>query len=337
MASSLTALVTVLTCAAVGFGVLLPAPTRESESPNDAGHTWDLSTGSTIAYEHVPARGNPRATPVVLLHGGPGTPSSSASDTGLALASAGYDVWAYDQVGAGRSERLDDPTEYTVDRNVDDLEAIRKEVGAERVVLIGSSWGATLAAAYMAKHPERVARAVMVSPGTLWAPAWEERTKGELWDRVPQEGLERVAELTSSKRLLAWSLLMEVNPRAAHSLIDDDEIDAIFAELIGVVAGAATCQPTQHVGPPATRPGYYANQLVSADELRQPDPRPALTQLTTPVLVVRGECDYIHPDVAQEYVETFRAAELRTVPGAGHVIRADRPMLYHAALLEFLE
>ncbi|WP_317986001.1 hypothetical protein [Streptomyces sp. 5-10] len=49
------------------------------------------------------------------------------------------------------------PTGYTVARQVADLEAARRRIGANRVVLLGSSWGATLAAEYMAAHQLTVA------------------------------------------------------------------------------------------------------------------------------------------------------------------------------------
>lgn len=67
----------------------------------------------------------------VLHHGGPGTPGAGPSFSAWgALTRAGLDVYGYDQVGAGRSERLDDPTEYTVHRQVADLEAVRRQLGA---------------------------------------------------------------------------------------------------------------------------------------------------------------------------------------------------------------
>jgi proline iminopeptidase len=58
------------------------------------------------------------------------------------LASDGFYVYVYDQVGRGRSSRLADPRGYTMERDVSDLEAIREEIGAERTVLIGHSYGA---------------------------------------------------------------------------------------------------------------------------------------------------------------------------------------------------
>ena len=72
------------------------------------------------------------------------------------LAQRGFDVYVYDQTGSGLSARLNDPRAYTVARHVADLEAIRQTIGAARMILIGDSWGATLAANYIAAHPDRV-------------------------------------------------------------------------------------------------------------------------------------------------------------------------------------
>ena len=59
------------------------------------------------------------------------------------------------RAGHRKSSRLDDPRGYTLKRDVSDLAAIREEIEAERVVLIGHSYGGTIAAAY---YPERVAK-----------------------------------------------------------------------------------------------------------------------------------------------------------------------------------
>lgn len=70
--------------------------------------------------------------------------------------------WSYnDQVGTGRSSRLQDPRQYTIARNVADLEAIRGRIGADRMVLVGHSWGTQVAAGYLAAHPTHVARVLL--------------------------------------------------------------------------------------------------------------------------------------------------------------------------------
>ena len=329
-ATALTALVAALT-------VLAPQPVPAlGEAPAPSGR-WQLSTGSELAYDHLPAVGAARPFPVVLLHGGPGTPGSGLSAVGGPIAARGFDVYSYDQIGAGRSERLADPSGYTVARNVADLEAVRQTLGAPRMVLVGSSWGATLAASYLAAHPDRVAGVAFVSPGALWSPAWVDDGEGDVWDRVPPAQERRVDEITGGSRHTAWSLLMHVNPRAAHAFAGDDELDAVFAQVLRTVASAGTCDPTRPLEYAAGRPGFYANQLVAADELERPDPRPALRTINTPALVLRGECDYKRPEIAAEYAATIPGAVLQEIPDAGHLIRADQPRAYESALLGFLD
>ncbi|PZG29080.1 hypothetical protein C1I98_32490 [Spongiactinospora gelatinilytica] len=158
--------------------------------------------------------GDRQSTPVILLHGGPGAPDAKPSPLEPALTSAGFDVYAHHQVGAGLSNRLPDASGYTVARHVADLDALRVAIRADRVVLVGTSWGATLTAAYLAAHPDRVARAVVTSPGMIWSSAFpgdrhmtasglRDQT-GVLWDRHP--------------RLLLSAVLVEVaGPRATRA------------------------------------------------------------------------------------------------------------------------
>ncbi|WP_373281536.1 alpha/beta fold hydrolase [Microtetraspora fusca] len=127
-------------------------PGRDGPAAGSDVRYWNLPTGSRIAYSHVPASGAARPTPVVFLHGGPGTANDGVSPAGKALAADGFDVYAYDQLGAGRSSRLSDVTGYTVARQVADLDAIRREIGTEKIILVGQSWGGALAAHYMAAH-----------------------------------------------------------------------------------------------------------------------------------------------------------------------------------------
>ncbi|MFI5794490.1 alpha/beta hydrolase [Streptomyces sp. NPDC051677] len=159
---------------------------------------WTLPTGSRLAYTHLPAEGVRRPAPVIVLHGGPGTPGDGPDPLERLLATRGHDVFSYDQLGAGRSTRLADPAGYTVARQVADLEAVRRRIGAERVILLGASWGATLAAEYLAAHPDRVARMVLTSPGVLWAPAWQDRAEGDIWDRLTPDRQRRIDELEAS-------------------------------------------------------------------------------------------------------------------------------------------
>ncbi|WP_242908145.1 alpha/beta fold hydrolase [Actinomadura terrae] len=297
---------------------------------------WQLSTGSRIAYTRTPAHGRARPEPVVRLHGGPGTPGAGPDDLDRALAATGFDVYTYDQLGSGRSQRLDDPRGYTVARQVADLEAIRLRIGAPRLILAGSSWGATLAAAYLAAHPGNVARVVFTSPGALWAREWEKSGEGEIWDRLSPAQRARMDELENRPQLVAWSLLMAVNPRSAHALLPDEEIDPLFDELLSSVGSAATCHPGRPLHEAVSRSGFYSNQLTSEDARGVPDPRPALRRAAAPALVLRGQCEFKRWEIAREYRDTIPGARLVQIPGAGHVIDAEQPRLYRDAVVAFL-
>ncbi len=122
---------------------------------------WQLPTGSVIAYsEYDPPAGVALKTDaVVYLHGGPGVRQGPFDqDIYGRFAGNGFRVFLYDQAGSGLSGFLPHLRDYTVARSVADLEAIRQKIGVEKMILIGHSWGSTLAASYMAKFPDHVAR-----------------------------------------------------------------------------------------------------------------------------------------------------------------------------------
>ena len=141
--------------------VPLPQPTSET-------HYWDLSTGSRIAYIFHPAEGNAHSAPIIYLHGGPAVPTRTSNyEFFKQFTQDGFNVYLYDQIGTGLSSQPDDISDYTLERNVADLEAIRQEIGAEKIILVGTSWGSVLAAYYLEQYPDNVEKVVYMSPGVL--------------------------------------------------------------------------------------------------------------------------------------------------------------------------
>ena len=97
--------------------------------------------------------GNPRGTPVVFLHGGPGAGSAPAHRR--FFDPARYRIVIYDQRGAGRSRPLGELTQNTTPLLVEDLERLRLHLKIERWLVFGGSWGSTLALAYALSHAGR--------------------------------------------------------------------------------------------------------------------------------------------------------------------------------------
>jgi proline iminopeptidase len=321
--------------AVFGVAVLKPldgGPTYDV--PEGLAH-WSLATGSRLPYVRIPAEPPARPTPVVVLHGGPGI-SAMGSDIAYyrPLTRLGYDVYVYDQLGAGRSMRLDDPTGYGIGRDVADLEQVRRTIGADRMVLVGHSYGGALAAHYTAAHPDHIAKLVLMSPGPLDP---DDRSGARVQTRLGAGDRVRAYLATLAPRALLGYALLQVNPAAAHAYLGDAEADRRNDKVLAITEPALHCTPDQARRPSAPS-GFYALQYPqSATAPPAPDVRRALTGLRTPTLILRGECDYLSRSSATDYVQALPNAELVHVEGAGHNVQADRPVLVRSSLVAFLE
>jgi proline iminopeptidase len=317
--------------------VLVPVgDPRRPPAPVAGQRFWDLPTGSRIAYVERPAGGRPRPTPVVFVHGGPGI-ADMAGDTAYfgRLAGDGYDVWVYDQVGTGRSSRLADPRRYDIAREVADLEAIRQRIGADRLVLIGHSWGGQVAAAYLAAHPGHVAKVVFSSPGAL-APAVDDGSDGRVRARLTRGQQLRLYRLLAWPRvLLAWTLL-QLDPRAAHAFAGDAEMDARNDRVYNAGRAGAHCRDADP-GPALHGLGFYAYQFPQSAAARPwADPRPALARLHTPALVIKGSCDYLSWSSGTAYLRAVPGSRLVYLHHAGHNSYQDQPAAFLATVRAFL-
>lgn len=123
-------------------------PFAEQQLPVGGGHAL-----------HVEQCGNPAGFPVFFLHGGPGSQVRAVHRR--FFDPRFYRVVLFDQRGCGRSTPRGSIEENTTARLVEDIETLRGRLGLERAMLFGGSWGATLALAYAAAHPRRVAAMVL--------------------------------------------------------------------------------------------------------------------------------------------------------------------------------
>src|SRR6202035_2954350 len=95
----------------------------------------------------------------VYLHGGPG--SGCQPDHRRLFDPERFHAVLFDQRGCGRSTPKRSREANTLPHLIADLEAIRTKFGFERWLVVGGSWGATLALAYAQAHPERVSGIVL--------------------------------------------------------------------------------------------------------------------------------------------------------------------------------
>src|ERR1700738_2354591 len=99
------------------------------------------------------------AIPAVYLHGGPG--SGCQPDHRRLFDPERFHAVLFDQRGAGRSRPKGRLEHNTLPHLIADMESIREKFGFERWMIVGGSWGATLALAYAQAHPNRVTGIVL--------------------------------------------------------------------------------------------------------------------------------------------------------------------------------
>lgn len=110
---------------------------------------------------------------LVAINGGPGLTSNYMLDLET-LVSTGCAVVTYDQRGLGQSSHPNDPDSpesYSLQKYAADLEAIRNEIGVDRIHLFGHSFGGIVAMQYAVDYPDRVASLIFYGSGP---PTWVE-------------------------------------------------------------------------------------------------------------------------------------------------------------------
>ncbi|MEV0053260.1 alpha/beta hydrolase [Saccharopolyspora shandongensis] len=174
----LVPLLPVVIAVALTASVCIPSVPTDRRFPADlpfvATQKWSLATGSRVAvYHYPPAPGSPRrATPLVYLHGGPVRSISVLDHRFLQLlARQGYDVYAYEQAGGGRSELLP-MDQYNPSRSVRDLGAFIDHLGKGRVDVLGFSAGGGILTRALAEPDvaARVHKAIIAEPGPMDGP-----------------------------------------------------------------------------------------------------------------------------------------------------------------------
>ena len=121
-----------------------------------AGFHLDAGDGHQI---WVAALGDPNGIPAVFLHGGPGG-GCQPSNANLFDPQRFFTV-LFDQRGAGRSLPRGGLQANTTAHLIADIERLREHFGVQKWLVVGGSWGATLALAYAQAHPERVTGLVL--------------------------------------------------------------------------------------------------------------------------------------------------------------------------------
>ena len=272
---------------------------------------------------HLETFGNPADPIIVVLHGGPGGDYRSMLKC-KAFANNGYFMIFYDQRGSGLSQRHP-KAHYTLDLMIDDLSAIiqhHRKSSDQKVFLLGQSWGAMLATAYIDRYPTEIAGAILSEPG------------GFTW-KVVKDYLARINELKLFSEAVNDVLYYEqilTGKEDQHEILDYKFALRTSHEYEnGNVLGNADVTPFWRSG---------AVMQVALFEIAEEDDFDFTRNLrlyTTPVLFMYSELNRAYGQAHAQLVSAaFPNVQLTPIQGSGHEIPWFGWEKYYPTVLEYL-
>src|SRR5579863_4700298 len=265
----------------------------------------------------VPDGPTMRERPVAfLIHGGPGGDHSGFKPS-MSPLSGRMQLVYFDHRGQGRSNKAD-PATYTLDENVEDMEALRRHLGLGPIVSIGTSYGGMVAMAHAARYPEAVSHLILIvtaAHGGFIQRAQEiVRERGTDEQRAVCETLWTGGFRTVEQLRHYYAVMGPMYARSHHPAAAD--------------AGRAR----SIYSPEPLNRAFGPNGF-----LRNFDLRPELPRITAPTLVLAGRHDWICPvEFSEEIARLIRDSDLRVFEHSSHSIRSDEPESMVDAMVGFV-
>jgi proline-specific peptidase len=273
--------------------------------------------GGEVWYRTVGEGG----TPLVCLHGGPGSPSDYLEP--LEALAARRQVIFYDQLGCGNSDLVTDRSLFTVERFVRELDAVRDGLGLDRVHLFGSSWGGMLAFQYVIDRPQRAPASLITAGSPASGRRWNEVCQSWL-NELPQAELAEIERLEAAGMLLSDEFEEAMQPFYRRHVCRLDPwpeslqrtFDRVAKDVYHYMAGPCEFRLTGTLG--------------------DWDVIDRLGEIRVPTLLTGGEYDECRPEHVAEIQQRIPGSRMEVIPDASHVCFAERPELWMPIVEAFL-
>jgi proline-specific peptidase len=259
--------------------------------------------------------------PLLVLHGGPGA-LHNYLDPLAALAQSGRPVVFYDQLGGGNSDWPDDPTLWNIDLFLEEVAAVRRELGLERVHLLGQSWGGMLALSYALMQPVGLLSLVLAN-ATASMPL-------------------HIAEVNK----LREQLPPEVQEVLSHHEEAGTTDDPAYEEAMMAFFARHLCkldpwpeyllEGLEQMNPQVYQTMWGASELHPTGNLKDWDVSPSLGEIRVPTLLLSGRYDLCTPDEQKVMREGIPGSEWVLFEDSSHVLHAEEPERFLEVVEGFL-
>lgn len=261
-------------------------------------------------------------TPLLALHGGPG----AAHNYLLALKALADErpVIFYDQLGCGKADAPADESLYTIQRSVDELDAVRAALGLDKVILFGHSWGSMLAIEYLCQGRGKGIDTVILGgalASTPQAMAGQQRLIQAMGKAYADElhGLEKAGKMDTPRY---GTLTQKFYDKHVLRVQPDADALASFDALAKSIAYRVMNGPNE----------FYITGVI-----KDWDRRKDLGKITQRTLITTGEYDEVTLDCHQTIRQGVSGhARLKIFKDCSHMTMCEKPADYVAELRHFL-
>jgi proline iminopeptidase len=251
-----------------------------------------------------------------VIHGGPGGDHTGFKPALTPLAERMQLVY-FDHRGQGRSAK-GDPATYTLDENVEDMEALRQHLGLGPIVSIGTSYGGMVAMAHAARYPRSVSHLVLVV--TAAHAGFNARARQIVAERGTAEQKEVAA--------LLWAGALDTPEKLRRYY---DVMGPLYSRSHDPVAAKAG-RDRGILSPEALNRAFAPGGFLQHYDLR-----PELARIVAPTLILAGRHDWIcPPEFSEEIHRLVPGSDLRIFEESSHSIRADEPRRMIDAIAGFV-
>ncbi|HVP38095.1 MAG TPA: proline iminopeptidase-family hydrolase [Candidatus Saccharimonadales bacterium] len=288
-----------------------------------------VDAGGVLIYVKSFGQGDP----LVILHGGPGASHDYFLPCLVPLARHNRLVFL-DERGSGKSEKLEDVQQYTVENMAEDVEAVRKALGLGKINLLGHSCGGVVAQAYALKYQANLNHLVLCS--TFHSTKALNAVFRQMEQKMAPELRLRIQSLEAAG-LYGHGKDYEKNRYPSSYMI------AAWGE--GYFPYLYQNHPDPNYDPVANgimswdlyREMWGSHgEFVVDGNLASVEYADRLKTLTVPTLITVGDHDESDPSIARDMHALIPGSKLVVLPKSGHMTFVDQPGLFLRAVDEFL-
>lgn len=270
--------------------------------------------------------GNNPKIKILLLHGGPGSTHEYMECFETFFQRQGFEFYEYDQLGSYYSDQPRDSSLWTTERFVEEVEQVRKHIGADQTnfYVLGNSWGGILAMEYALKYQQHV-KGLLISNMMASVPEYGKYADEVLAKQMKPEVLAEIRAIEAKKDFN--------NPRYMELLLPNFYKQHL-CRLKNWPDGVN--RDFKHVNNDIYTIMQGPSEFGVSGRLVKWDVKNRLKEITVPTLMIGAKYDTMDPHAMEEQSKLVKKGRYLFCPEGSHLAMWDDQKVYMNGVISFI-